>query len=179
MTEPATAHQHVTTVVHLPEAEGRSSMAEDPSERKSEEKSIEMRVSEIEDKLAQMHITEDEMTAFNKVSAALGQAAPAPCTPAAAPAPAPCVAQPAAPCVAQPAAPCIAQPGPCIVQHCTIRPCTISHCTIISNCTIRPCTINHCTIINQCINQCINECGGGCAPGGGGFAGGGFGTLGG
>ncbi|MEA2184074.1 MAG: hypothetical protein QOF69_3259, partial [Solirubrobacteraceae bacterium] len=149
------------------EAEGKSSMAEDPSERKPEEKSIEMRVSEIEDKLAQMHITEDELKAFNKVSAALGQAAPQPCTPAPA---------------ASPTLPLPPPAAACVVQQCAIRQCTIvSHCTIRPCTIISNCTITHCTIINPCtiISQCTAECGGGCAPGGGGFAGGGFGTLGG
>jgi hypothetical protein len=38
-------------------------------ESKGQEKSIEMRVAELEDKLAQVHITEDELKAFHKVSA--------------------------------------------------------------------------------------------------------------
>jgi hypothetical protein len=37
-------------------------------ERKSTEKSLEMRVAEIEDKLAKLHITEEEMRAYQKVS---------------------------------------------------------------------------------------------------------------
>jgi hypothetical protein len=36
------------------------------------EKTLEMRVAEIEDKLAQMHITDEEMKAFNKVAGAMG-----------------------------------------------------------------------------------------------------------
>lgn len=36
------------------------------------EKSLEMRVAEIEDKLAQMHITDEEMKTFNKVASAMG-----------------------------------------------------------------------------------------------------------
>jgi hypothetical protein len=36
------------------------------------EKTIEMRLAEIEDKLSQLHITEEEMKAYHKVSAALG-----------------------------------------------------------------------------------------------------------
>ena len=38
----------------------------------SKDKTIEMRLAEIEDKLAQLHITEEEMKTFQKVSAALG-----------------------------------------------------------------------------------------------------------
>ena len=39
------------------------------------DKTIEMRLAEIEDKLAQMHITEEEMKAYNKVAAAMGGSA--------------------------------------------------------------------------------------------------------
>ena len=41
------------------------------AEQKSD-KTIEMRLAEIEDKLSQMHITEEEMKAYNKVASALG-----------------------------------------------------------------------------------------------------------
>lgn len=43
-----------------------------PEGPKSSEKTIEMRLAEIEDKLAQLHITEDEIRAYNKVSNLLG-----------------------------------------------------------------------------------------------------------
>jgi len=36
------------------------------------DKTIEMRLAEIEDKLSQMHITEEEMKAYNKVATAMG-----------------------------------------------------------------------------------------------------------
>jgi len=39
------------------------------------DKTIEMRLAEIEDKLSQMHITEEEMKAYQKVSNALGMGA--------------------------------------------------------------------------------------------------------
>src|SRR6185369_3195577 len=39
----------------------------------SKEKSLEMRVAELEDKLSKLHITEDEMKAYQKVSSLLGQ----------------------------------------------------------------------------------------------------------
>jgi len=42
-----------------------------PEQPKSE-KTIEMRLAEIEDKLSQLHITEEEMKAYQKVSNALG-----------------------------------------------------------------------------------------------------------
>jgi len=62
------------------------------------EKSLEMRVAELEDKLAQLHVTEDEMKAYHKVSSLLGggggASACAPCAggagAGAAAAPAPC-----------------------------------------------------------------------------------------
>ena len=38
--------------------------------------SLEMRIAAIEDKLAKMHITEEEMQAFNKVSSLMGGAGP-------------------------------------------------------------------------------------------------------
>jgi hypothetical protein len=37
-------------------------------EKKQTEKTLEMRVAELEDKLAQIHITEEEMRAYHKVS---------------------------------------------------------------------------------------------------------------
>jgi hypothetical protein len=41
------------------------------------EKTIEMRLAEIEDKLNQLHITEEEMKTFQKVANALGMGGPA------------------------------------------------------------------------------------------------------
>lgn len=41
-------------------------------EKKQNEKSLEMRVAELEDKLAKLHITEEEMRAYHKVSNLLG-----------------------------------------------------------------------------------------------------------
>ncbi len=49
-------------------------MVEKPSGESGGEKSLEMRVAELEDKLAQMHITEDEIKAYQKVAGMLGQA---------------------------------------------------------------------------------------------------------
>ena len=63
-----------------------------------QEKSLEMRVAELEDKLAQMHITEDEIRAYQKVAGMLGQAGgaaaggPMPWAPMAAQAAPPCAA---------------------------------------------------------------------------------------
>ena len=126
-----------------------------PEKGPEKEKTLEMRVAELEDKLQQLHITEDEMKAFNKVASALGGAGQEPgITP---------------------------QPDSCVVTQC-VRACTVRACTVVNQCTIRACTIRQCTIrqctiISQCIRDCINECGGGW---GGGFSGGGgFGDLGG
>jgi hypothetical protein len=130
-----------------------------------EEKSLEMRVSELEDKLAQVHVTEDEMRAFQKVSQLMGGAAAAPGA-----------AAPGAAAGGGVAAGCITDCG--IVGSCW-NECLIRQCTIVRACTIRQCTIRQCTIVRACTVECF-ECGGGCAPGGGGpIGGGGFGTLGG
>ncbi|WP_170162060.1 hypothetical protein [Paracoccus siganidrum] len=138
-------------------------------ESKGSEKTLEMRVAELEDKLQGMQVTEEEMRAYNKVSAMMAGAQPAASPaaindPAMIPAPDACI-------ISQCVRPCT------VVQQCVIHPCVVSQC-------IRPCTvvqqcIRPCTVIQQCISACINECGGGCAPGGGGFGGGGFGNLGG
>jgi hypothetical protein len=111
-----------------------------------------MRVAELEDKLSKIHITEDEMKAFQKVSGLLGTAAPAA---------APCIASHAAdPCIAAqaPAAACIASEGLSVASGCW------TECW---------------APIRQCIRQCWIFQVGGLRSGGGGFSGGGFGSLGG
>ena len=51
-------------------------MADEP--KKAEQKTLEMRVAELEDRLAKVHITEDELKAYQKVASLVGgQAAPA------------------------------------------------------------------------------------------------------
>jgi hypothetical protein len=129
------------------------------ADEKETTKSLEMRVAELEDKMRSVHITEDEMKAYNKVASLMGGGGAA--AAAAAPAlPSTAVLQ------------CISH---CVVNQCTIRACTINPCTIVQQC-IRHCTIVQPCTVQQCIiQQCINECGGG-LPGAGG---GGFGTLGG
>jgi hypothetical protein len=78
-------------------------------------KTIEMRVAELEDKLAKMHVTEEEMRAYEKVSALMGGGAAA--------SPSPVVG--------------------CVVSRCTVvQRCTI-RCTVIQRCTIR-CIIADC-----------------------------------
>ena len=59
-------------------------MAEKPE--KTSEKTIEMRLAEVEDKLSQLHITEEEMKTYQKVAAALGMSGQATGAPGAAPA---------------------------------------------------------------------------------------------
>ena len=125
------------------------------------EKTLEMRIAELEDKLSGLHVTEDEMKAFTKVSNLMGGGRMQPVSAdQQVPSPFGCI-------IAQ----CVKA---CVIHHCTIAQCTIRACTIIHQCTIAQCTIRACTI-----EQCINECGPG-LPGGGGYGGGGgFGSLGG
>lgn len=110
-------------------------MADQPKER-----SLEMRVAELEDKLSKVHITEEEMKAYQKVSSLIGAATPSP----------------QAGCILD----CV---GGCI-NECAIRACTIRACTIRA-CTIRACTIRACTY--ECGGNC--DPGGGGIIGGGGF----------
>lgn len=132
------------------------------------EKSLEMRVAELEDKLAQLHVTEDEMKAYHKVSSLLGggggASACAPCAggagAGAAAAPAPCACG-----SVSPQAGCILDCSGGCINECAIRACTI----------IRSCTIRACTIIRACTFEC--QCWQ--SGGGGTFGGGGFGSLGG
>ena len=113
-------------------------MADQP--KNPDTRTLEMRVAELEDKLSKVHITEDEMKAFQKVSALIGQAPDA------------AAAGPTA--SASTIFQCITQ---CIVRQCTIA----RHCTIVRLCTI----INQC----QCINECGGGGGGFNPTGGGGF----------
>ncbi len=52
------------------------------ADKPSDPKSLEMRVAAIEDKLAKMNITEEEMKAYEKVSALIGGGSGAAATPA-------------------------------------------------------------------------------------------------
>lgn len=47
------------------------------SQQPEQPKSLEMRVAELEDKLAKLHISEEEMKTYQKVASALGSAATA------------------------------------------------------------------------------------------------------
>ncbi|SRR6266536_2445873 len=101
------------------------------------EKTLEMRVAELEDKLSKVHITEEEMKAYHKVSSLIGGGV---------------TASPNAGCILD----CV---GGCINE------CAIRACTIIRNCTIRACTIiRACTF--ECGGGCAPG-GGGLIGGGG------------
>jgi len=124
-----------------------------PEEKKSAEKTIEMRLAELEDKLSKIHITEDELKAFHKVNNMIGGGAGA----AAAAAPMEAALDPSA-----------------SATVCTV--CTIYQCIIprqISRYINRGITPR----INRGINEC-NECGPCGGFGGGGASGGGFGNFG-
>ena len=89
---------------------------------KTSEKTIEMRLAEVEDKLSQLHITEEEMKTYQKVAAALGVAA----QPGAAPAGiSPIVNRgitPIRPPIIRWNCTCICPCGPC--YECTCGPCS-------------------------------------------------------
>lgn len=106
-----------------------------------EQKSLEMRVAELEDKLSKIHITEDEMKAFHKVSSLLGTTS----TPTSA------VPIPAAGCIVD----CV---GGCITE------CTRA-CTILRHCTV----LRFCTIIRQQCFECGGGCAPGGGFSGAGF----------
>lgn len=89
-----------------------------PEKHEGQPKTLEMRVAELEDKLAKVHVTEEELKAYHKVSAALG---------------------------ARGGAPAPGIPQVCTIAQCIIRPNCISHC-VIFNCHCIPCIqcINEC-----------------------------------
>jgi hypothetical protein len=79
----------------------------------SEQKSLEMRVAELEDKLSKMHITEDEMKAYHKVASLLGGG--------------------------QAAAGTAASPQICVISRCVINPICIVRCIIRPICECFEC----------------------------------------
>ncbi len=112
------------------------------ADAKDPAKTLEMRVAELEDKLSKIHITEDEMKAFNKVNSLLGgQAAPEAASAAAA---------------AVPAAAAQLSPQVCVVSRAVNR-------------SISPRSI---TPINRGIGECFECSCGPCSQSGGGFGGG-------
>src|SRR3712207_4572598 len=112
--------------------------------KSDETRSLEMRGAELEDKLQQLHITEDELKAYHKVASALGGGA------------GPGAGAGAAAALSAGAAGL--PPVDCVINRCTIAQTCVRACTIRA-CTIRACTIRACTVISQCIQECINECG--------------------
>ena len=93
---------------------------------KTSEKTIEMRLAEVEDKLSQLHITEEEMKTYQKVAAALGMSGQATGAPGAAPAGiSPIVNRgitPVRPPIIRWVCTCICPCGPC--YECTCGPCS-------------------------------------------------------
>jgi hypothetical protein len=128
-------------------------------EPRPQEKSLEMRVAELEDKLSKVHITEEELQAYQKVASLL--AGGGGISPAAA----------ASPKETAIAAGCVVDcSGGCINECAISRPC------IVRPCVARPCVIRQPIAIRVCTMECWAEC----APGlpGGGAIGGQFGGLG-
>lgn len=133
-------------------------------------KTLEMRVAELEDKLAQLHISEEEMQTYQRVSSKLGGAAPcqqctaSPCV-AAQQAQQPCVAaqQAQQPCIAAQQQGVVAQQQPCVASQ--ISP-------FYYRCYYYRCYYYNCYYYNDCILATGPT--GGAGGGGGGF--GGFGT---
>jgi hypothetical protein len=142
-------------VTQITTIQGRNRMADE--EGTPEQKTLEARVAELEDKLSQVHITEDEMKAFRKVSRLLGQTGAASGAATAA--------------------------GAGAIDECGVNECGVIRQPIINQCVIRQpifnCIIRQ-PIIRACTFECF-ECGPCGAPGGGvgGVGGGGFGGLGG
>jgi hypothetical protein len=120
-------------------------------EKKSGEKTIEMRLAELEDKVSKIHITEEELKAYHKVNALIGgqqvTGAGAHLDPTVAASPLVCVIQ------------------PCVIQHRVVP-------------RIVPRIVNECTC-GPCFGGSGGGGFGGGGFGGGGFGGGGFGGFGG
>jgi hypothetical protein len=90
------------------------------------DKTLEMRVAEIEDKLAQLHITDEEMKAYNKVASAMGMATGAASAAGSQAAPVRPIAVSRYVCVCRIVCiinPCICPCGPGVCNECTCGPC--------------------------------------------------------
>ena len=114
-------------------------------------KTLEMRVAELEDKLAQLHISEEEMKTYQKVASKLG-------------------GQPCSPCQQSAASPCIAaqQQSPCVAAQ-QQQPTIASQIyPIYYRCYYYRCYYYNCYYYNDCILGPTGGAGGG---GGGGFGG--------
>jgi hypothetical protein len=120
------------------------------------QKTLEMRVAELEDKLAQLHISEEEMKTYQKVASKLGAATP-------------CQQCTASPCIAA-----AQQQQPCVAAQQAQQPCIASQqlYPIYYRCYYYNCYYYRCYYYNDCIlaQGPTNPA----AGGGGGF--GGFGT---
>lgn len=101
-------------------------MSESGAQRsgQSRERTLEMRIAELEDKLAQLSISEEEMQTYQKVSGLIaargGASAMAPSA--------------ALPIINR----CIIQT--CIIQHCYCTIINHCYCTIINECACGPCS---------------------------------------
>ena len=108
------------------------------AEHKSE-KTIEMRLAEIEDKLSQLHITEEDMKTYQKVANALGMGSGAGASAGvqAGATPSPVMPNPAIPiargigpisrvCIIRWVCQCICPCGPGFCNECTCGPCNCS-----------------------------------------------------
>ncbi|MCU1503949.1 MAG: hypothetical protein JWM12_3303 [Ilumatobacteraceae bacterium] len=106
------------------------------------EKTLEMRVAELEDRLSQVHITEDEMKAYRKVAGLLGSAQTGTATPG----------------------------GGTVAGGCVVD-CVgcVNECGVIRQPILRQCVIRQPIWIRACTYEC-NECGPG-QPGLGGVGG--------
>jgi len=110
------------------------------------EKSLEMRVAELEDKLSKVHITEEEMKAYQKVSSLMGGGGGV---------------SPQAGCILDCSGGCISECRICLIRSCVIRSCGVIRQPIIRQPIIRDCF--------ECGGECLP--GGGGMVGGGGFGG--------
>lgn len=127
----------------------------DEAGEKSNEKTLEARVAELEDKLSKVHITEDELKAFHKVSALLGGAAATGAPPAGG----------------------VGGAAAGLIDECGVNECGgVIRQPIIRQCVIRQ-PIWQCIIRQPIIRQCTSECFE-CGFSGGGVSGGGFGGFG-
>jgi hypothetical protein len=122
---------------------------------------LEMRIAELEDKLRQLTVSEDEMRTYQKVAAMLGRAAPTGAVAAG--------AMPAAG-----AGPTISPISP-VIHQCIINQCIVTHC-IINQCIIQTCWPP--PIITQCVCQCACNPVAASALSGMGGPGAGFGSFG-
>jgi hypothetical protein len=104
-------------------AEGKKEISMAEHNPSSPAKTLEMRVAELEDKLSKIHVTEDEMKAYHKVSSMVGQQA-------------------------QPSL----SPQVCVISRCIIANCISSTC-IATSCVRQPCiyecTCGPCSCILQ------------------------------